>query len=311
LPKVHGAPIDRLCLWNLPVFVLDERLERAPNGQMTTWFITGASRGFGRELTEQLLARGDRVAATARTPDQLADLAATHGDRLWARALDVTDTARLREVVDAAFADLGRVDVLVSNAGYGVVGAAEELSDAQIDDVIATNLTASIQLARAAVPHLRAQGGGRILQMSSMGGLMAFPGFSAYHTTKWGIEGFFEAFAPEVEPFGIRTTLVEPGMIRTSFFSALQKAPAQEAYAGNPAVTRGETPLEDMPGDQSKVVAAMIDVAEADDPPRRLLLGSDAYALVHGALSDRLAAVEGQKDLAYSTDADGYTGARH
>ncbi len=152
----------------------------------STWFITGASRGFGRELTEQLLARGDRVAATLRTPEQLADLAAAHGDRLWVRVLDVTDTAQLREMVDAAFTGLGRIDVVVSNAGYGVVGVAEALSDTQIDALIATNLTASIQLARAVVPHLRAQGGGRILQLSSMGGHIGFPGFSLYHTTKWG-----------------------------------------------------------------------------------------------------------------------------
>ena len=267
-----------------------------------TWFITGASRGFGRELTEQLLARGDRVAATLRKPDQLADLAAVHGDRLWVRALDVTDTAAMREVVDAAFAELGRIDVVVSNAGYGVVGAAEELSDAQIDDLIATNLTGSIQLARAVVPHLRAQAGGHILQVSSMGGQMAFPGFSLYHTTKWGIEGFFEAFAPEVAPFDIRTTLVEPGMIRTSFYASVVRAPVSAAYADSPAVSRGEMPLADMPGDQAKVVAAMIDVAELDDPPRRLLLGSDAYTLVRTALAERLAAVEAQRQLAHSTD---------
>jgi NAD(P)-dependent dehydrogenase (short-subunit alcohol dehydrogenase family) len=272
----------------------------------STWFITGASRGFGRELTEQLLARGDHVAATLRKPEQLADLAAAHGDRLWVRALDVTDTAQLRVVVDAAFTDLGRVDVVVSNAGYGVVGAAEELSDTQIDALIATNLTASIQLARAAVPHLRAQGGGRILQMSSMGGHIGFPGLSLYHTTKWGIEGFFEAFAPEVEPFGIRTTLIEPGMIPTSFYSAVQRAPQLGAYANNPAIRRGDTPLAAMPGDQAKVVAAMIDLAEADDPPRRLLLGSDAYTLVHAALADRLAAFEAQQDVASSTDADNF-----
>jgi NAD(P)-dependent dehydrogenase (short-subunit alcohol dehydrogenase family) len=223
----------------------------------STWFVTGASRGFGRELTDQLLARGDRVAATLRRPEQLADLAAAHGDRLWVRALDVTTTAQLREVVDAAFTELGRIDVVVSNAGYGVFGAAEALSDTQIDVLIATNLTGCIQLARAVAPHLRAQGGGRILQMSSMGGLIGFPGFALYHATKWGIEGFFEAFAPEVEPFGIRTTLVEPGMIRTSFYEAAQRAPELEAYANNPAIRRGDTRLEDMPGDQAKVIHRM------------------------------------------------------
>ncbi|HWI72641.1 MAG TPA: SDR family oxidoreductase [Baekduia sp.] len=277
----------------------------------STWFITGASRGFGRELTEQLLARGDRVAATARRPEQLDDLAAgEHGDRLWRHALDVTDSEQIRSAVDTAFADLGRIDVVVSNAGYGVIGAAEELTDEQIDDLIATNLTGSIQLARAVVPHLREQGGGHILQVSSMGGHMAFPGFSLYHTTKWGIEGFFEAFAPEVAPFGIHTTLIEPGMIRTSFYDVVQKTTPLPAYAGNPAIARGEIPVDMMPGDQAKVVAAMIATGDADDPPRRLLLGSDAYRLVHGAISARLAEVEAQEDTAPSTDYDGFHAAR-
>ncbi|HEY2191702.1 MAG TPA: SDR family oxidoreductase, partial [Actinomycetospora sp.] len=183
-----------------------------------TWFVTGASRGFGRELTEQLLARGDRVAATLRRPEALDDLTGTHGDRLWRAALDVADTDRLRVVVGAAFAELGPIDVVVSNAGSGVFGAAEELTDTQVEGMLAVNLTASIHLARAAVPHLREQGGGLLMQVSSMGGQMSFPAFSLYHASKWGIEGFYEALAPEVAPFGIRTTLVEPGMIRTSFF---------------------------------------------------------------------------------------------
>lgn len=271
---------------------------------MRTWFVTGASRGFGRELTEQLLARGDRVAATLRRPEQLADLAETHGDRLWLRRLDVADTAQLRAVVDAAFAELGRVDVVVSNAGYGVFGAAEELSDEQIDALVATNLTASIQLARAVVPHLRAQGGGHLLQVSSMGAHIGFPAFSLYHATKWGIEGFYEALAPEVEPFGIRTTLVEPGMIRTSFYEAAERTAVHPAYAGHPAMSRGAIPVESMPGDRAKVVAAMVQAGDADDPPRRLLLGSDAYRLVTAALTDRLAAYDAQRETAFSTDVD-------
>lgn len=273
---------------------------------MATWFITGASRGFGRELTEQLLARGDRVAATLRDPARLDDLAEHHGDRLWVRALDVIDTAQIRDVVAAAFGELGRIDVVVSNAGYGLVGAAEELTDEQIDQMIATNLTASIQLARAVTPYLRAQGGGRLLQMSSMGGFIGYTGFSLYHTAKWGIEGFYEVFSREVEPFGIRTTCIEPGQIRTTFYEAVQKAPVLDAYKDDPAIWRGDVDLESMPGDQAKVVKAMLDVADADDPPRRLLLGSDAYQLVHDALSDRLAAFEAQTDVAYSTDVDGF-----
>ncbi len=274
--------------------------------QPATWFVTGASRGFGRELTEQLLARGHRVAATLRRPEQLDDLAARHGERLWARALDVTDTAQLRRVVAAAFTDFQRIDVVVSNAGLGVFGAAEDLTDEQVEVMIATNLTASIQLARAVIPWLRAQGGGRLLQLSSMGGHIAFPAFSMYHATKWGIEGFYESLAAEVEPFGIRTTLVEPGMIRSTFYEAAARVPVSQPYQGTPA-DRAPIPLERMPGDQAKVVAAMIDVGLAADPPRRLLLGSDAYRLVHDALAARLAGVEAQQDQAAATDVDGWS----
>ena len=270
-----------------------------------TWFVTGASRGFGRELTEQLLARGHRVAATLRHPEQLDELATRYGDRLWVRALDVTATGQLRRILREAFTELGRVDVVVSNAGYGVFGAAEDLTDEQVEAMIATNLTASIQLARAAVPLLRAQGGGRLMQLSSMGGHIAFPAFSMYHATKWGIEGFYEALAQEIEPFGIRAILVEPGMIRTSFYDAATRVPASEPYRDGPA-DREPIPLDRMPGNQAKVVTAMIDAALSADPPRRLLLGSDAYRLVHQGLAGRLAAVEEQKDLAGATDVDGW-----
>ncbi|MEJ2867851.1 SDR family oxidoreductase [Actinomycetospora sp. OC33-EN08] len=270
---------------------------------MQTWFVTGASRGFGRELTDQLLARGDRVAATLRRPEQLDDLAAAHPGRLWRAALDVTDTDRLRAVVDAATADLGRLDVVVSNAGSGVFGTAEELTDAQIDGLVATNLTASIQLARAALPHLRAQGGGLLMQMSSMGAQIAFPGFSLYHASKWGIEGFYEALAAEVGPLGVATMLVEPGMIRTTFFDAAEYAPERPEYAH---VHGQRVAVEDMPGDQALVVAAMIAAADEDraptTTPRRLVLGSDAHRLMRDALTDRLDVVDAQRDSAARTD---------
>jgi len=198
----------------------------------SAWFITGASRGMGRELTEQALARGDRVAATLRHPEQLDDLAVVHGDRLWVRQLDVTDTVRMGHVVKEAFTDHERIDVVVSNAGFGVFGAAEDLTNDQVEQMIATNLTAAIQLARMVVPHLRRQGSGRLMQLSSMGGHLAFPAFSLYHATKWGIEGFYEALAQEVAPFGIHTVLVEPGMIRTSFYEAATRVPVSEPYQG-------------------------------------------------------------------------------
>jgi NAD(P)-dependent dehydrogenase (short-subunit alcohol dehydrogenase family) len=269
----------------------------------TTWFITGASRGIGRELTEQALARVDCVAATLRHPEQLDDLAAVHGDRLWVRQLDVTDTMQLGRVVEEAFTDHERIDVVVSNAGFGVFGAAEDLTNDQVEQMIATNLTAAIHLARLVVPYLRRQGGGRLMQLSSMGGHIAFPAFSLYHATKWGIEGFYEALAQEVEPFGIHTTLVEPGMIRTSFYEAATRVPVSEPYQGGPA-DRKPIPLEQMPGSQTRVVAAMIEAALSENPPRRLLLGSDAYGLVTHALNERLATFERQRAVAFSTDVD-------
>lgn len=270
---------------------------------MTTFFITGASRGLGRELTEQVLARGDRVAATLRRPEQLDDLAERYGDRLWTRRLDVTDTGELERAIAEAFADHDRIDVVVSNAGYGVFGVAEDLSDAQVEGMLATNLTASIQLARRVVPHLRDQGGGVLVQMSSMGGHITFPGFAIYHATKWGIEGYLDALAKEVAPFGIHTMLVEPGMVRTSFYDAAEQVPLSMPYRGGPADVP-PVPVEDMAGSQSGVAHATIEAALSDSPPRRLLLNSDAFEWVTDALRQRLADFEGQRDVALSADHD-------
>ncbi|MGW4029429.1 SDR family oxidoreductase [Streptomyces sp. NPDC004838] len=277
---------------------------------MKTWFITGTSSGFGRAMVEQLLERGDRVAATARRTDTLDDLAARHGERLWRETLDVTDTDRLRRVVARAVADLGRIDVVVSNAGYGLFGAAEELSDEQIDRQIATNLTASIQLARAVIPFLRGQGGGRIMQLSSIGGQIAFPAMSLYHATKWGVEGFWESAAADIAPFGIGVTLVEPGVARTEFGggSAVLGTAMPEYADGAPGRLRrmfaGEVPALPAPGDPVKIAAAIIASADQPEAVKRLTLGSDAYTLGTAALRERLDSLEASKDLAFSTDAD-------
>jgi NAD(P)-dependent dehydrogenase (short-subunit alcohol dehydrogenase family) len=268
-----------------------------------TWFITGSSRGMGRELAEQLLARGDRVAATLRRPEQLDDLARQHGDRLWRRSLDVTDGAAVRAVADAAFAAHDRVDVIVSNAGYGVFGTAEDLSDEHIDRMIATNLTGSIHLARAVTPHLRTQGGGLLMQMSSMGAQLAFPGFSMYHVSKWGIEGFYESMSAEVAPFGIRTTLIEPGIVRTGFFDAADRVPPSEPYRGGPA-DLPPTTVEEMIVSPERAAAAIIRAADSDEPPRRLVIGSDAWTLMTDALTDRLAEISAQRTTAASADFD-------
>jgi NAD(P)-dependent dehydrogenase (short-subunit alcohol dehydrogenase family) len=168
-----------------------------------TWFITGVSSGLGRELTEQLLERGDRVVGTVRYTGKVADLRERYPETFRAEVLDVTDTAVIYEVLERSFAELVRIDVIISNAGYGLFGAAEELTDKQVEHIVATNLVGPIQLIRAALPHLRARGGGRVIQISSYGGQVAFPGNSMYHATKWGIEGFVESVAQEVASFGI------------------------------------------------------------------------------------------------------------
>ncbi len=271
-----------------------------------TWLITGVSSGFGRELAEQLLARGDRVVGTVRNPEAAAHLEKKNPDLFRAEILDVTDTAAIHAVVNRTFADLGRVDVVVSNAGYGLFGAGEEYTDEQIRRIIDTNLTGSIQLIRAVLPHLRAQGGGRILQLSSYGGQVAFPGSSMYHATKWGIEGFAESVAAEVAPFGIGITIVEPGGARTEFrYGSAQTAPPIAAYDDTPAhVFRAMLdPAHALaPGDPAKMAAAMIDSVDAEPAPLRLLLGSDAYQRTHQVLAARLAALKAQQALAATTD---------
>ncbi len=273
---------------------------------MKTWLITGASTGLGRIMTETLLARGDRVAATVRRADALDDLAARHADRLRVLVVDLTDTDATRRAVDAAFAALGRIDIVVSNAGYGLFGAVEEVSDAQIDRQIATNLTASIRFIRACLPHLRRLGGGRVVQVSSEGGQTTYAGFGLYHATKWGIEGCVEALAQEVAPFGITCLIVEPGPTATRFRDNVDRAVPIEAYEATPvgglrrAIAAGDFVLR---GDAVRTVDALIDAAEAERPPLRLALGSVAYDRIVHALEERLASVRAQRDIAYAADA--------
>jgi NAD(P)-dependent dehydrogenase (short-subunit alcohol dehydrogenase family) len=270
-----------------------------------TWFITGINSGFGRQMTEQLLERGDRVAGTVRKPGSVADLESRYGDRLWIARLDVTDRPGVRATVDRAFAELGRVDVVVNNAGYGLFGAAEELTDEQVVAQLNTNLLGSIQVVRAALPHLRAQGGGRIIQLSTYGGQATNPGASLYHAGKWGIEGFLEGTAKDVAPFGIGVTIVEPGGARTEFrFDSLQLAEPMSAYDGTPAaMVRGAKDRSRPPlGDPAKMAARIIDSADQEPAPLRLVLGSDAYTMVTTALRERLAQIEPQEAVASSTD---------
>ncbi|WP_432841257.1 SDR family oxidoreductase [Dactylosporangium sp. CA-092794] len=277
----------------------------------TTWFITGTSSGFGRLLTERLLARGDRVAATLRRPEALDGLRAGHGDRLWVARLDVTDAEQVRRAVDGAFAALGTIDVVVNNAGYGVFAAVEEAGDEQIRRVIDTNLLGSIRVIRAALPHLRAQGHGRILQVSSAGGQTTYPNFSSYHASKWGIEGFCETVAREIAPFGIGLTIVEPGATPTGFADAAVTAPVMPEYEHTPAgevrraVTGGAF---DFPNDARKIAAAMIDLVDSGAAPLRLPLGRDTYDDVRASLAARLAEHDAHREVALSVVRDGAQG---
>ncbi len=270
-----------------------------------TWLITGVSSGFGREFATQLLAGGHTVIGTVRRPDAVRDLAEQYPDTFIVETLELTDTAAVRAVVDRAFSR-GRVDVIISNAGYGLFGAAEELTDAQVEDLLATNLAGSIAFIRSALPHLREQGGGRVIQISSYGGQVAFPGNSLYHASKWGIEGFCESVAAEVAPFGIGVTIVEPGGARTDFrYRSAQVADPLPAYEGNPAHAFRAMldPANGLAvGDPTAMAARIIESVEQSPAPLRLMLGIQALASTIDTLRTRIASFEAQAELAASTD---------
>jgi NAD(P)-dependent dehydrogenase (short-subunit alcohol dehydrogenase family) len=271
-----------------------------------TWFITGVSSGFGRQLTEQLLARGDRVVGTVRDSGKVADLVERYPDAFRVEVLDVTGTAAIRKVVERSFAELGRIDVIVSNAGYGLFGAAEELTDEQINRIIATNLVAPIQLIRTVLPYLRAQGGGRVIQISSYGGQVAFAGNSLYHATKWGIEGFVESVAQEVAPFGIGMTIIEPGGARTEFrYGSAQVAQLLPVYDQTPAhsfLSMLDPKNGLAPGDPARMAARIIESVDVEPAPLRLVLGSQALEGTLATLHKRIEDFEAQTELAASTD---------
>lgn len=272
---------------------------------MKTWFITGTSSGLGRLLAERLLQRGDRVVATLRHEGALDELKQQYDDRLHVLTLDVTDTREVHANISAAFEAMGRIDVVVNNAGYGLFGAAEEVTDEQIERQIATNLTGSIQVIRPALPHLRRQGGGRIVQVSSEGGQIAYPNFSLYHATKWGIEGFVESVAKEVGPFGIDFVIVEPGPTSTQFGAGLDHAVPMPEYDDTPAGDVRRAIASNsfaIRGDAGKTVTAMIVAADSAHPPLRLTLGGGAYDSIRAALAERLRVLEAQKDIAFSVD---------
>lgn len=269
-----------------------------------TWLITGVSSGFGNELAKQLLAAGKTVIGTVRNTKKVEDLIAQYPDTFDCVILDVTDVPAVHRVIDDAFARHGRIDVIISNAGYGLFGAAEELSDAEIDKIIATNLTGPIAVIRTALPHLRAQGGGRIIQVSSYGGQVAYPANSLYHATKFGIEGFCESVAQEVARFNIGITIVEPGGARTEFrYGSAHVANLMPEYDHVHGFLDMLDPSKGLAaGDPARMAARMIESVAIEPAPLRQVYGSQALDATIERLEERVADYKTMTELAASTD---------
>lgn len=267
------------------------RMSRCRKGHVIVskiWFITGTSRGFGRTWTKAALERGDKVAATARDVSMLKDLADSFGDALLPIPLDVTDRAAAVAAVGQAHAHFGGFDVVVNNAGYGHFGFVEEVTEAEARAQIETNVFGALWVTQAAIPLMRAQGSGHIVQISSIGGVAAFPGLGMYHASKWALEGFSEALAQEVEPFGIKVTLIEPGGHATdwSTASAVHSEPHPVYQPIHDAMAAGRK-SHSSPGPDA-TTAAVFAAVDAENPPLRLLLPGTAYDIVQGVYSQRL-----------------------
>ncbi|MGY2492488.1 oxidoreductase [Cupriavidus sp. CP313] len=278
------------------------------NAASKVWFITGASRGFGLELTRAALARGDRVVATARRPETITAALGEH-DNLLGVALDVTSEAQAIAAADAAVARFGRIDVLVNNAGYGLLGAVEEASAQEVEQQFATNVFGVLAVTRAVLPHMRGQRSGRILNISSIGGYAAYPGWGVYGATKFAVEGLTEALDAELSPLGIRATVVEPGFFRTDFLDASSLVRVRTeiaAYADTVGAMREHmaSANHQQPGDPARLAAALLTLADSNTPPVRLPLGSDT---VH-RITEKNRQVESElaawQALAVSTDHD-------
>jgi NAD(P)-dependent dehydrogenase (short-subunit alcohol dehydrogenase family) len=277
------------------------------------FLVTGSSRGLGREITQAALAAGHQVVATARRPETLADLAGQYGSQVRAVALDVTDPAAAEAAVAAGVAAFGRLDVVVNNAGYANLAAVEDITLEDFREQIDANLLGVVNVTKAALPVLRRQGAGHIIQVSSIGGRLATPGLSAYQAAKWAVGGFSEVLAREVEPLGIKVTVLEPGGMQTDWAgSSMQVPPVSEPYQATVGVmARLHNGDQAMPalGDPAKVARVVLAVADLPDPPLRLILGSEAYAYATAAARARAASDQQWHDLTVSTDRDDATAA--
>ncbi|MEE6258133.1 oxidoreductase [Plantactinospora sonchi] len=279
------------------------------NGAVSTtavrvWLVTGAGSGFGRAITEAAVTAGEIVVATARRPETLDAYVSAHPDQVEALRLDVTDSVATARLVADVEARYGRIDVLVNNAGRGQVGAVEETTDAELRDLFELHVFGPAALVRAVLPGMRSRGGGAIVQLSSFGGQVAYPGFSAYCATKFALEGFSEALAAEVGPLGIKVLVVEPGAFRTGFSGAglVESAPLaayQETVGPTRTMIKGIDGAQ--PGDPARAAAAIRAALDADRTPLRLPLGDDAVDGILGHLTAVAAEVRAWEPLSRST----------
>ena len=264
------------------------------------WFITGTSKGFGRIWAEAALERGDRVVATARNASTLTDLVERYGDNVLALKLDVTDKPAVEAAITRAHQHFGRLDVVVNNAGYGLFGMVEEVSEADARAQLETNLFGALWVTQAALPILREQRSGHIIQVSSIGGVNAFPMVGLYHASKWGLEGMSQALAQEVAGFGINVTLVEP-----TGFSTDWSGPSSVQSEHNPAYAEFREQVMEMrkqrlgtPGDPEATGPAILKLVDADEPPLRLFLGIGLLDQIKGEYAKRIETWEQWDDVA-------------
>jgi len=268
---------------------------------MSTWFLTGSSRGLGRSIAEAVLAAGHNLVATARNTDSLGDLVDQYGNRIQPLTLDVTDAAAVRVAVEAAVDRFGRIDVLVNNAGYADLASIEDMTDDAFRAQVDVNFFGVVNVTRAVLPVMRAQGSGHIIQISSVGGRVGGPGLGAYQAAKWAVGGFSEVLAKEVAGFGIRVTVAEPGAMRTNWAgSSMATPPVSEPYAPviQPVIDRMRASDGNQSGDPARIAQILLDVAAADEPPVRLLLGRDAVRV--GAMAAETLAASDAKWRAVS-----------
>jgi NAD(P)-dependent dehydrogenase (short-subunit alcohol dehydrogenase family) len=258
---------------------------------MKTWFITGTSRGFGREWTIAALDRGDQVAATARDVASLDDLAAKYGDAILPIKLDVTDREAAFAAVRQAHERFGRLDVVVNNAGYGHFGMVEEVTEAEIRAQLETNVLGALWVTQAALPYLRGQGSGHILQVSSIGGVSAFRNTGAYHASKWALEGFSQSLAQEVAEFGIKVTLIEPAGYSTDWSgsSAVHSTPLPAYDNAREEAARSRAQRFTASGNPVATREAILRIVDSDDPPLRLFLGDSPLRIAVADYGSRLA----------------------